>query len=221
MSIYFNTYHNLCEYGKSKKDQYKKYSGLHRHHIIPVHSGGTDDDSNFTYLTTKEHTIAHFMLWKINKNPNDLRSMKMLGGNLTPHRRKVMGEWCRDNKIGFHSDVFTKEQHAEWQMRGTRTQMENQIGFHDPERRREWAVMGGKASLASGNNIAFLYWMSPEGRKKRAQMGSAAAPKKPATNDIITKKFHTDDDRAAFILDNPGWRIGVHKYKSKKSIDGS
>jgi hypothetical protein len=78
--MYSKIYHNLCEQSKKRNLEYKQGSGLHRHRILPGHSGGLYDENNITYLTVREHIIAHFLLWKIHKNPNDLRSMNMLGG---------------------------------------------------------------------------------------------------------------------------------------------
>lgn len=36
----------------------------HKHHIIPKHSGGTDDPSNLIELTVEEHAEAHRLLWE-------------------------------------------------------------------------------------------------------------------------------------------------------------
>lgn len=80
MSIYRKIYNNLCQKGCQLKEHYGPGLGLHRHRILPGHSGGTYEESNCTYLTPREHIIAHFLLWKLYKNPNDLRSMNMLGG---------------------------------------------------------------------------------------------------------------------------------------------
>lgn len=38
--------------------------GFHRHHVIPKHAGGTDDDDNIVYLTVDEHIQAHLDLYK-------------------------------------------------------------------------------------------------------------------------------------------------------------
>jgi hypothetical protein len=73
MAFYSKIYYNICKKGKEAKNQYKSFSDLHKHHIIPKHSGGNDDESNLTYLTIREHIIAHYLLWKIHKNTNDLR----------------------------------------------------------------------------------------------------------------------------------------------------
>lgn len=35
----------------------------HKHHIIPKHTGGTDDPSNIVLLTVEEHAEAHKQLW--------------------------------------------------------------------------------------------------------------------------------------------------------------
>jgi hypothetical protein len=74
MSIYSILYYNIISRGVYKKDLWEKKSNqLHRHHILPKHSGGLDKESNYSYLTIREHIAAHFLLWKIHKNPNDLK----------------------------------------------------------------------------------------------------------------------------------------------------
>lgn len=147
LNIYHTLYYNLCESKKQLKPFWKPGSGLHRHHIVPVHSGGNEEETNFTYLTTREHKIAHFLLWKMNGNPNDLRSMKMLGANLSIEQRRIIGEYCRDNNIGFFA--APKELKDEWRRRGIATSISNKIGIHDPVAHKEYARLGGKAGAKS------------------------------------------------------------------------
>ena len=218
MSIYEKIYHNLCSNGRQRERLYKPKSGLHKHRINPGHQGGLYEENNITFLTVREHIIAHFLLWKLNKHPNDLRSMKMLGAKLTPRQRQITGEWCRDNKIGFHG--ASPEQRREWSMKGFESQKNSADSnsfyyWSTPEGRKKRASMGGKASMKSPNS-EFAYWASSEGRTKRAKMGAAASGKKPATNGIITKKFKTDTERQEFLCENPEWRAGHHWSKSKK-----
>lgn len=52
--MFLEIYKNLCDNGKTKLPQYGKGSGLHKHHINPVHSGGIDEEENFTYLTVRD-----------------------------------------------------------------------------------------------------------------------------------------------------------------------
>jgi hypothetical protein len=51
----------------------KKDKGLERHHIIPSSCGGTNDEGNLVYLTTREHLICHRLLIRIYKNQPILR----------------------------------------------------------------------------------------------------------------------------------------------------
>lgn len=221
MSIYYNIYHKLCESKKQAKNEYKPFSGLHEHHILPKHSGGDNSRSNLTYLTVREHIIAHFLLWKIYKNPNDLRSMKMLGAKLTPEKRKIIGEWCRDNKIGFHGS--SKKDKRKWAKRGLETQKNNnsKSSFYywsTEEGRKERASLGGKASLKSGNNKEFLFWMSKEGRKLRASMGGKATKGRKVMHmpgNPKWKRVNPEDVNHYLSL---GWQFGVgDAYRKIKS----
>jgi hypothetical protein len=173
MSYYKQVYYTLCESGKQYKESYLPYSGLHKHHIIPKHSGGTEEQFNFTYLNVRQHIIAHFLLWKIHGNVNDLRSMKMLGAQLSTEYRRKIGSYCFENKIGIHG--YTTEQRVINQNKGWESQKKsgNKNTFYywtTSEGRKERASLGGKKSIASLNN-PWSYWSSIEGRKKRCSMG--------------------------------------------------
>jgi len=226
MSIYLRIYQNLCESGKQKVHLYERFSGLHEHHIIPRHSKGTDDLSNLTYLTVREHIIAHFLLWKIYKNPNDLRSMYMLGAYITPAQRKIIGEWSRDNKIGFHSDKYTFEEKQEWRARGRETQKNNNdtnsfYYWSTKDGQKQRASMGGKAGSKSqidSRGLPAFLSLDSEERKASALHANSFQPKKPVTNDIITKKLHTDLEVQEFLTANPTWRRGVHWKGNAKKV---
>jgi len=144
--MYISIYESICTKGKTRKASYKPFSDLHKHHIIPKHMGGSEEETNFTYLSIREHKIAHFLLWKIYKSPNDLRSMYMLGAYISSFRRKIMGKWCFENKIGFHNSKWDSER-AEWRKRGYEKQKET----------------------ADTNN--FYFWSTEQGRKRRASLG--------------------------------------------------
>jgi hypothetical protein len=173
MSFYKQVYYNLCESGKQYKESYLPYSGLHKHHILPKHSGGTDEDSNFTYLNVRQHIIAHFLLWKIHRNVNDLRAMKMLGVELSVEYRRKIGIYCVENEIGIHG--YTKEQRRIIGIKSLEKQKKsgNKNNFYywsSPEGRKKRASLGGKKSIKSPNN-PWSYWASEEGLKERASLG--------------------------------------------------
>ena len=58
----------------------KRQKGLHRHHIVPRHAGGTDDDSNIVYLTPDEHAQAHLTLYETYGKMEDLIAYRGLSG---------------------------------------------------------------------------------------------------------------------------------------------
>jgi len=207
MSIYYDIYYTLVSRNVHKKDLWESpESELHRHHIVPKHSGGKDEDSNYTYLSIREHIIAHFLLWKINKNPNDLRSMNMLGGRLSKEQRRIVGKWCFENKIGMHGeDAVTK---AQWSKKGAMNQVRNKIGIHDPKNHRKNASLGGKASMLSPNS-KFAFWASDEGRSVRGRMGAEAIKGRVAMHKPGTPSFKRikKDDVQSYI--ESGYVLGV------------
>jgi hypothetical protein len=237
MSFYTKCYYNICERGKQAKNLYGKYSGLHEHHIVPKHSGGTDEDSNLTYLTPREHTIAHYLLWKIHQNVNDLRSMKMLGVKLSVEKRRLIGIWCKENKIGIHG--YTKDVQKANALSGFQSQKDSDSKdtfyfWSTEEGRKKRASMGGKASIVSGNNIEFAYWMSPEGRKKRASMGGKAnfgkrTMYKPGDKSFIRVKPENIQEylNMGYILGSPispqvkGTKTNIPSTRRRKVSDGT
>ena len=204
-------YSNLCEGNKSRKEDYKKYSGLHKHHIVPKHMGGTDEDCNLTYLSIREHIISHYLLWKIYKNPNDLRSMKMLGANLSPQHRKIIGEFCRDNEIGFFST--STEERKEWRIKGIETQKQDYLKnntknfyyWSTEEGRKERASLGGKQR----GSKEFTYWASNEGRKERASLGGKAHKGKKVMHLPGTKGWKRILPEDVNNKLNKGWKFGT------------
>jgi hypothetical protein len=110
MNIYTSIYDNLVTSRKHLKEEWKPVGSLlERHHITPRHAGGTDEESNFTYLTHREHIIAHWLLWKIHGQNADLnawRGMKgmpllppRLGQNLSEETKKKIGEFHKGKKL--------------------------------------------------------------------------------------------------------------------------
>ena len=188
-------YSNLCESNKSRKEYYKKYSGLHEHHITPKHMGGNDEDFNLTYLNVREHILAHYLLWKIYKNPNDLRSMKMLGANLSSQHRKITGEFCRDNQIGFFSSSI--EERKKWGIKGIESQ---------------------KQDYLNNKTKNFYYWSTEEGRKERASLGGKAHKGKIVMHLPATKGWKRISPEEVSTKLNEGWKFGTGAPSPKSKI---
>ena len=60
---YTNLYNKLID--RSVERNWKKAPGRERHHIIPQSLNGSNDKSNLTYLSAREHFICHWLLIKM------------------------------------------------------------------------------------------------------------------------------------------------------------
>ena len=145
----------------------------HIHHIIPRHAGGSDDADNKIKLTLEDHIIAHEVRWRMLGQVNDLRAMKMLGVNLTPEQRSIVGKWCHENNIGMFKDP---EITAAGRRKGLETQIREGIGIHDPERKSEFASLGGVAGGRSQKEKG-IGIHNPDNYAKNARAGGLAASK--------------------------------------------
>jgi len=53
---------------------------MEKHHILPRHSGGTNEKQNLIYLTRKNHILAHYYRWiAYNSKPDRLAYLFMRG----------------------------------------------------------------------------------------------------------------------------------------------
>jgi hypothetical protein len=214
--MYLDIYNKLCESNKSRKSEYKQYSNLHRHHIKPTHSGGTDDDFNFTYLTIREHIIAHFLLWKIYNNPNDIRAMKMLGAKISSSKRKIMGEFCRDNKIGIFSEENSQNLKI-WRIQNAKkafkTSYKNKTGIHNPTTKSQYCSLGGKIGGKSQHkNKTGIH--NPNTKSEYCSLGGKSHIGKLWIYKGTTNTRTTQENLQKYL--NDGWKLGMYQKRSNK-----
>jgi len=55
----------------------------HKHHIVPKHMGGSNDESNLIALTVEEHAEAHRKLWEEHEHQQDYIAWKALSKQIT------------------------------------------------------------------------------------------------------------------------------------------
>lgn len=82
--MYKEIYDKLVTSRSQLKTEWEKNKKLFRHRIKPGHQGGNYTQDNCTYLTLKEHIIAHYLLWKINGHSGDYRAYKLMSGVEAP-----------------------------------------------------------------------------------------------------------------------------------------
>ncbi len=207
-------YESICEDRKSRRDQYGPGSGLHAHHILPRHIGGGDEESNITYLTVREHKIVHFLLWKIHRSVNDLRSMHMLGANLSIEKRRIIGRWCYENKIGWHK--YTKEEKSlmakQQRLDRIANGKENEWDFWTSEEgwKLRCSIGGKKGGKTTSSKRVGGWFLDEEKHREFCKKGGATSPKLPVfdTQTKIVKKFYTEQERMDFLEKNPTFILG-------------
>lgn len=56
----------------------EKGKGIERHHIIPKHDSGNNDESNLVYLPKRYHILIHYIRWRWKGQFGDLLSTNLL-----------------------------------------------------------------------------------------------------------------------------------------------
>lgn len=101
--------------------------------------------------------------------------MKMLGANLTPHQRKVVGKWCAENGIGIFSVEYksNKVLQKERCKKAAETQKRTKSGTFSDQGRKVLASAGGKIGGAKQklNNVGIH---DPKNFKGNASLGGKA-----------------------------------------------
>lgn len=78
---------------------------MHRHHILPIRLGGTNDEDNLTPpISTALHALFHKELWEHYKDPRDYIAWKALSGRITGEEARLAAA-----KIGQDQSTLYKE----------------------------------------------------------------------------------------------------------------
>ena len=84
----------------------------HRHHIIPRHAGGSDDQSNLVTLTIHEHAEAHKKLFEEHGRWQDEVAWRQLSGQIdcaeALKEAQVKSNKGKQRKLGYITPEETK-----------------------------------------------------------------------------------------------------------------
>jgi hypothetical protein len=104
MSKYQNWYDQITQRGQNRETK----TGHEKHHIVPKSLGGSNQKSNLTYLTPREHFICHWLLVKIYaegephwKMLNALRIMRAENKNQTRYKTKITSRVYEKLKVEY------------------------------------------------------------------------------------------------------------------------
>jgi general stress protein YciG len=146
------------------RKKYEYYHGIKLdenievHHILPKHSGGTDDIENLVAISKDEHADIHLQRYKETGNFRDLCAYYMIGYNFSEAHKissseggKIGGKKVYESKVGiFRNEEDRKLWASIGGKIGGKVQAELGLGFHkyksDPELHKSWSSKGGKKS---------------------------------------------------------------------------
>jgi len=99
-----------------KKKKYPTDTILEKHHIIPKHEGGGNEESNLIRLSIKDHIAAHWLRWQVFGSLDDRRAY--LFRVSTPEERVKLqleiikanvAEYKKNNMFFYNSDFQRKQ----------------------------------------------------------------------------------------------------------------
>lgn len=119
-------YSRLCTRGAKPRSLTGR---VERHHITPRHVGGTNDPSNLTTLTPREHLLAHRLLHRMHGRWQDGLAVRAMAGSCPDARseaQRIAGGLQRDARKGIHKQ--TPEDHSSLGSRLAAWNRENPAG---------------------------------------------------------------------------------------------
>lgn len=65
-----------------------KNTYVEKHHIIPKHAGGSDDQTNLVFLIYEDHILAHYIRWIEFKDPKDKIAYSVMSNQIVDIRKE-------------------------------------------------------------------------------------------------------------------------------------
>lgn len=184
-----NMYVQFIDYLLKKRNP--KGTRLHKHRVLPAHSGGVYEDHNVLYLSYRDHYLAHAYRYVAFKNIRDYRAYLLLRS-------------------------FTEQSHYEHVVRSGRISAElhkkNKTLFFD----KEWQALygdrsAGQRNVASGHMHKLNKMLTKEQPEQRSRAGKIGGRKVSLQQRAEKKHF--------FEKNNPMQRKGNLKRWGIK-VDG-
>lgn len=112
--MYKEIYKNILENAKNRV----LTCYTEKHHIIPKYQGGSNSIDNLVELTYREHTIIHFLRWKLFNNPEDKCAYKLMM-NHTLNRKIEVGKMVAEinKKSGHISKLAKYNKDTKWMLK--------------------------------------------------------------------------------------------------------
>ena len=137
-----NIYEQFIEYCRSVEEE-EIQSGIYmeRHHVVPKHCGGSDEDSNIIRVSRKNHILAHFYRWIAYDSKPDRVAYYFMVGDPTGEAKREAARMAQR--------TWTPEKRSECSKRAYQTMLIRKNGITN--RSAQWR---NNVSRAARGNIA-------------------------------------------------------------------
>lgn len=118
----------FCE--SLRGQEYDEGTTLERHHVIPKHADGSDEDSNILKISVKDHTYAHFFRYLQFGEVGDGTAFLLRrnqNASATALKRQLIMESNKSNKLGFWNSELQREQGLKGGSKGGSANTEEQF----------------------------------------------------------------------------------------------
>lgn len=196
--MYKEIYEGIIERAKTRslKDCY-----FEKHHIVPRHKGGTNDEENLVDLTYREHRIVHFLLYKLYKNPED-KCAYVLMYNVGLNRKLEIGKMIGEkHKLSGHIQKLG--------------QLNKETGWINRIKTKESLSKGGKKAGMKAKLTGQIHAArTPEGSLKGGITAGKLAKERNQIQNIAKYK-------GAYVLIMPDGKEFLHAFQAAKYMNVS
>ena len=132
----------------------------HKHHIIPKHMGGTDDNSNLVELSVEEHAEAHRLLYEQHGRREDYLAWKGLAGLIS--KEELVKELLLFAAKKGNASRTTTNKGMKYKCRKDRKHVGNSgtKWYHNPENPIEKCCLKESQEIPKG-------WIRGQGKKSK------------------------------------------------------
>lgn len=187
---------------------------MHRHHIIPKHQGGSDEESNIELLTESEHALAHKKLYEQFGKWEDWLAWQGLAGLLDKQEIVKLSQVNGAKKsLELYGNPWTGRQSvANFAVNSTNQQKAVEAARSETSIQKRKATMAKNGHQQGAKNTMYMTAMyrNEHGELKRFKRDqqpegwrlstAVADEKKDKTNNAYGRSWYHDDSKKNYFL---------------------
>jgi hypothetical protein len=198
---------------------------IHKHHIIPRYTGGSNEPENLVEVTITQHAMFHFCNYQLSGNEEDRIAWKALSGQITINEAKLeaqvlgckkSGKKHKENKTGIFGMTLEEKREISKKggKKGSQTQIENNIGIFGMDLKQK-SEIGKKAAQTNKENKTGIFGMTPYQKSEASKKaGQKCKKNKTGIFGMTPDQKSGASKKGGKITTNQKWQCSVTGYIS-------